>query len=371
MKIALVYDRVNKIGGAERVLEALHELYPDAPLFTLVHDPSGAGWAAKFQVITSFLQSIPFAKSNHEYLPLLSIFGFERFDFSQYDLVISVTSTEAKGIITSPRTLHVCYLLTPTRYLWSHHDEYFHKRWLRLLASPFVSFMRLWDFIAAQRPDHIIAISETVKKRTKKYYQRESDVIYPPVNLNSIKNQNIKTELQLPKLFFLVVSRLVRYKRINLAIRACNELDIPLYIVGSGRDFGRLKDLAGPQTVFLGNLTDSELSHYYQKAHALIMPQAEDFGIVALEALTYGTPVITYADSGTNEVVKPGLTGESFYPQTENALVAALEKSMKNSYSQASCRESAMKFSKEMFKQHFSKMIDKFLIEFMKQHTNI
>src|SRR3990167_10742564 len=180
MKVAVVYDRVNKWGGAERVLLALHEMFPDAPLYTSVYDERNAPWAKVFpRVYTSFLQKFPFAKSNHEFLALLMPLAFELFNFDEYDLVISVTSEAAKGIITKPETLHICYMLTPTRYLWSHYDLYFKNPILRFISKPAVNYLRNWDKIAAQRPDKIIAISTEVQRRIKKYYGRESDIVFP------------------------------------------------------------------------------------------------------------------------------------------------------------------------------------------------
>jgi hypothetical protein len=184
MKVALVYDRVNKWGGAERVLLTLHEMFPDAPLYTSVYDEDRAPWARVFpRIYTSFLQKIPFAKSIHEFLGTLMPMAFELFNFDEYDLVISVTSEAAKGIITKPGTKHVCYMLTPTRYLWSHYDLYFRNPLLRFISKPFVSYLRTWDKMAALRPDKIIAISSEVKRRIKKYYKLESEIVYPPCKI--------------------------------------------------------------------------------------------------------------------------------------------------------------------------------------------
>ena len=183
MKVALVYDRVNKWGGAERVLLALHKLFPDAPLYTSVYNPKTAPWAEVFDVRTSFLQQFPYAQSNHElYAPLMPL-AFESFLFDQYELVISLTSEAAKGILTKPKTMHLCYCLTPTRYLWSAHKEYFKDKKSRVLARPFISYLRTWDVVASQRPDVYIAISKEIQGRINKYYGRESTVVYPPVEL--------------------------------------------------------------------------------------------------------------------------------------------------------------------------------------------
>lgn len=184
MKVAIVYDRVNKWGGAERVLLTLHKMFPKAPLYTSVYDAKNAKWAKVFpKIYTSFLQKIPFAKSNHELLAPFMPFVFSRFNFDNYDLVISVTSEAAKGIITRPETLHVCYCLTPTRYLWSHYSLYFKNPFLKFLSKPVINYLRKLDKVSAQRPDIMIAISTEVQKRIKKYYDRDSEIIFPPCTI--------------------------------------------------------------------------------------------------------------------------------------------------------------------------------------------
>ena len=317
MKVALVYDRVNKIGGAERVLEVLHEIWPEAPLYTAVYYPPGAPWAKKFKVIPSFLNKWPLAKKHHELYPWLTPLAFESFDFSDFDLVISITSAEAKGIITKPKTKHFCYCLTPTRYLWSGYSDYFFNKGLRWLAQPMVGWMRNWDKIAAQRPDEYLAISQEVQRRIKKYYHRESIVLYPPIDTEKFypteKNQNGD--------YFLIVSRLVSYKKIDLAVKAFNKLCLPLKIVGTGNQMFKLKTSAASNIEFLGELTDQELLSYYQDCRALIFPQKEDFGLVPLEAQSCGKPVIAFAGGGALETVIEGKTGTFFKPQSVKALM--------------------------------------------------
>lgn len=351
MKIALVYDRVNKIGGAERILTALNELYPEAPLYTLVYDKKRAAWAQGFKIHTSFLQKIPFARVFHEFFPILPIFAFEQFDFKRFDIVISVTSTEAKAIITGPQTLHMSYILTPTRYLWSHYWDYFQNKFLRILSLPAISIVRIWDYFVSSRPDVLIAISKESARRISKYYRRSSKVIYPPVDIKKFKVESLK--LKDKEDYFLIVSRLVDYKRIDIAIEACNKLKLPLKIVGTGLARKKLESLAGPTVTFLGNLTDVDLTHYYQNCGALLTPQEEDFGIVAVEALAHGKPVIAYGAGGIKEIIIKGKSGEFFYPQTKEALIAALEKFAKKTYSSHFCTREAERFSKEHFKQEF------------------
>lgn len=210
MKVALVYDRLNKLGGAERILVAFSELFPQADWYTSVWDKSGASFSRDWHVTSSFLSKIPFFRRRHEYLPLLMPFIFESFDFSQYDLVISIGSAECKGIITKPKTLHLHYCLTPTRYLYSHQAEYLKNPFYQLLAKP----LQTWDLVAATRPDKMIAISTQVKKRIKQYYHRDSEIIFPPVDTLRFAKKRIHefTDLRFDK-YFLVVSRLVPYKK--------------------------------------------------------------------------------------------------------------------------------------------------------------
>ncbi|MBI2309955.1 glycosyltransferase [Candidatus Collierbacteria bacterium] len=339
MRVALVYDRVNKFGGAERVLTALHEIWPEAPLFTGVYDSEVAGWAKGWDIRTSFLQSFPFAKKWHEGFGWMMPLAFESFDFSEFDVIISVTSEAAKGIITNPRQLHICYLLTPTRYLWSHANEYLSEipTALKPLARIAQVKLRVWDFMAAQRPDYFLSISKLVQRRCWKYYRREAEVVYPMLGLSSSLNVERRTlnvdqrsthsaQRSAVKSYFLVVSRLVPYKRIDLAIKAYNRLKLPLVIVGTGSEEKSLKRLAGRTIKFTGYLTDQGLIEYYRNARAIIMPQEEDFGLTAVEALSFGVPVISYKHSGAAEMIKDGETGILFGEQSVNSLAEAIKK---------------------------------------------
>lgn len=320
MKVALVYDRVNKWGGAERVLLALHKIFPKAPLFTSVYDKENAKWARVFDVRTTFLQKIPFAKSHHDLLASFMPIAFETFNFDEYDVVISVTSEAAKGIVTKPGTLHICLCLTPTRYLWSGYKEYFKNPMLRLVSRPIVMLLRKWDFAAAQRPDSYIAISQEVARRLKKYYKKAAPVIYPPIEL-------LRTRLpqKATNDYFLVVCRLVPYKKIDIAIKACNRLQLPLKIVGTGSEENYLRSIAGPTVEFVGNLTDNELIRYYNECAALLFPGLEDLGLTVLEAQQYGKPVIAYKGGGAMETIIEGKTGEFFAPQSASALTKKLQ----------------------------------------------
>lgn len=348
MKVALVYDRINKWGGAESVLLALHEIWPDAPLYTSVYDKSLTPWANAFKVRTSFLQKLPLPKNAHEYYPFLMGIAFESFNFDEYDVVISVTHEFAKAIITKPKTLHLCYCLTPTSYLWSGYDNYFQNDFLRTLSQPLVKYLRWYDKIVAQRPDKYVAISKTVQERIKKYYVRDSDLIYPPVNLGNFGHKGD---------FFLVVSRLVPNKKIDIAIKACNELNLPLKIVGTGREEQKLKSIAKNNIEFLGNLTEEELRKYYQSCLALIVPGEEDFGIVSVEAQSFGKPVIAFGAGGSTETIIEGKTGWFFPEQTAQSLVSLIEKIDPRKINSEDCVRNAKKYSLANFKHEFEQYV--------------
>lgn len=351
-KVALVYDRVNKWGGAERVILALHELFPQAPLYTAVYNSQKASWASIFQVKTSFLQSLPFASAHHEYLPLLMPLAFESFSFDKYDLVISVTSEAAKGIITKPDTKHVCYCLTPTRYLWSGYEDYFSNKLFRNLTRPATLYLKKWDLVASQRPDKYIAISNEVKERIKKYYGRDAEVVYPPAGISNSKFQIPNFKLEQNE-YFLVVSRLVPYKRIDIAIEACNELRVPLKIIGIGSEYKRLKRIAGPTIDFLGSVTDKELAVYYASCKALLFPGKEDFGLTMVEASIFGKPVIAYKAGGAIEIVEEGKTGLFFEIQNKDFLKKAILRFEKMNFDKNERRSISEKFSFDHFNNSF------------------
>lgn len=355
MKLALVYDRVNKFGGAERVLLALREIWPEAPLFTSVYHPQGAPWAENFKVIPSFLQKFPSARTHHELYPFLMPLAFEKFNFDDFDVVISLTSEFAKGVITKPHTFHLCYCLTPTRYLWSSYSEYFQSSIFRFFTQPIVSYLRAWDQIAAQRVDEYLAISENVKRRIKKYYGRDSTVIYPPVDTEFFQPGKKKKEEK----YFLVVSRLVSYKRVDLAIRAFNQLGWPLKIIGDGFARRALERLAEKNIEFLGqSLTDKEVLGYYQNCRALVFAGREDLGLVALEAQACGKPVVAFRGGGIPETIIEGKTGELFYPQTTESLRETVLKFDEKRYNPDICRQKAQRFDLRRFKKRFKKFVE-------------
>lgn len=354
-KVAIVYDRVNKWGGAERVLLTLLELFPEATLFTSVYDSVGAPWARNFkEVKTSFLQRVPFAKRNHEYFALAMPVAFESFDFSKFDLVISVTSEAAKGIITGPGTTHICYCLTPTRYLWSGRKTYFNSVLKQKLSKPLVGYLRNWDKQASARADRMVGISTAVQKRIAKYYARESAIIFPPVEISKFSlNKRMSGD------YYLLVSRLVGYKKVDLAVKAFKKINRKLVIVGVGREEKKLKRLAGEskKIKFLGSVTDYELTKLYSEAKALVFPQNEDFGLVAVEAQAAGVPVIALARGGALDTVSSQVTGIFFNKQTSESLIQAVKIFEGTALKEKNIRENAKRFSKERFLNEFATML--------------
>ena len=355
MNVALVYDRVNKIGGAERVLLSLHELFPDAPLYTAVYDSKRASWAKVFQVKPTWINLIPLAKTNHELFPWLTPFAFESIDFDDFDLVITVTSAEAKSIITKPKTKHICYCLTPTRYLWSGFNFYSNKAGISsFFLKLFAPMLRKWDLVASTRPDYMIAISARVAKRIKQYYKRSVDaVIYPPVQTDifvaSLKSRND---------YYLYVSRLVPYKRPDIVIDSFNKKGYPLVVVGTGSEKNNLIKRAKGSITFAGStVSDSELLEFYQHCRAFVFAGDEDFGIVAAEAQSCGKPVIAYKASGMSEIVIDGKTGILFDKQTISSLLAAIEKERTMTFDSALCRSQGMRFDEHRFKEEFRTFI--------------
>ncbi|RJQ26262.1 glycosyltransferase family 4 protein [Candidatus Parcubacteria bacterium] len=374
MKTAIVYDRINKWGGAERVLLALHKMFPQAPIYTSVFDNKNASWSSVFRVKPSFLQKIPKAKNSHELFAPLMPFAFESFSFEEYDLVISVTSEASKAIVTKPQTLHICICLTPTRYLWSGYSEYFKNRLLSLISKPLVSYLRFWDKIVSSRPDYYIAISREVQSRIKKYYSRDSKVIYPPVDLAFSKlvfsvQYKEKAKLNANQLdarrfsYFLVVSRLVPYKRIDLAIKAANNLSVPLKIIGKGREFKKLKKISGKTIEFIRDVSDDQLINYYKNCKALIFPGIEDFGLVMVEAQACGKPVIAFREGGAREIIREGITGEFFNEQNTESLTKVLKNFDNNRYNSKNCIENAKRFSFRKFEKELSGFINSKLKE--------
>ncbi len=354
MRVALVYDWLDSWGGAERLLLNLAKIFPQAPVYTSLYRPKKASFAKNFPKIkTSFLQKFSFL--GHRLLAPLMPLAFESFNFDNFDLVISITSFAAKGLITKPGTKHLCYLLTPTRFLWFP-NLYQNQK----IPRPIKNYLKSWDKIAAQRPDKIIAISQTVQERCQKIYKRDCPVIYPPLDKKFLFSNKRKKERKEAD-FFLVVSRLERQKRVDLAIKAFNDLGWPLVIIGTGSQKKKLKKMAKKNVKFLGRVSDQELVNYYQQTQALIFPQEEDFGLVVLEALSQKTPIIAYRAGGAMETVQEGKTGLFFYPQNRAILKKTLLKYHKNDYNKNNFRFGLDKFSQENFISSWQKIIKNYV----------
>jgi glycosyltransferase involved in cell wall biosynthesis len=364
-KVAIVCDWLTGIGGAERVVLELHRLYPAAPIYTSQYDPGGIDWFAGADVRTTWLQRLP--KSLRKFLPLLRAWTFSRLDLSEYDLVLSSSGAEAKGVKTGPQTVHICYCHSPAHYYWIRHDEYvenpgfpFGLNWLaslglRLLVDP----LKRWDRRAAQQPDFMIANSSHTQAMIKRYYRRESTVIHPPVEVERFKLQP-RSELRHG---FVVAGRQTPYKRFDLAIQACDELKVPLLVIGDGPDHRRLEKLAGRGTTFLTNVNDNELADHFATAIGFILPNMDDFGIVAVEALAAGTPVIAYNKGGALDYVQPGKTGLLFEKQTARELAKVLEQAMNKTFDYQTIADSAQQFSVEAFKKNLQDYIKTCLAE--------
>jgi len=368
-KIAFVYDRVNTpYGGAEQVLLALHQLYPQAPLFTAVYQPHQAPWAKVFpQVIPSWLNKIPFFNQLHRWIPFLMPLAFESFDFNGYDIIISITSAEAKGIITKPDQLHLCYLLTPPRYLYQdrahslNSHQIFKIAPIKWLAEKLLNYLTWWDQAAVLRPDIIIPISERVAQRVRQYYPtvKPAKVIYPPVD-NSPKD--IDQDFVIPKKFFLINSRLVSYKHLDQAIIAWKNLQEKLVIIGSGPEEKKLKNLVTTlnltdRVFFYKNLHQSQLNQLYQHCQALIMPGEEDFGIVALEANSFAKPVLINSKSGAAECIDHTLHGVHITREKAEDILKALEKFKKLNFDKTRLLKNVTKYDTNTFTKNFAQVI--------------
>jgi glycosyltransferase involved in cell wall biosynthesis len=363
MKVALVTDFLTQLGGAEKVVEVLHELWPEAPIYTLVYDEKTTrGEFSNYQIRPSSLQKIPLIKKIYRWsLPFMPR-AVERLNFDDYDIVFSVASAFAKGVVTKQNTKSICYLLTPTRYLWSDKDEYMRNlRGLENLARPGLNLLfnklRQWDLRAAKRPNLLIAISQFIKKRIEKYYQRTPEaVIYSPVEVD---NFFVSSEIDKN---FVVVSRPRYYKRIDLIIDAFNHLKLPIKIIGMSKQEGRtLFPKIGSNIEFLGYVSEKEKAQYLSHARAFIHPQEEDFGITAVESMASGRPVIAYRAGGALETVKEGKTGVFFDDQNWQSLADAVLRFNEKDFNPEKIRQHSLKFSKENFKKEITELVQKSL----------
>ncbi|OGL73586.1 hypothetical protein A3E39_03625 [Candidatus Uhrbacteria bacterium RIFCSPHIGHO2_12_FULL_60_25] len=360
VRVALVHDYLVQDGGAERVLMALQEIFPSAPTFTLFFDQERAHPSFQTKDIRpSTLQKWPFTRGHEEWtLPFMPM-AIEQLDLTGFDLVISSSSSFAKGVIVAPGALHVCYLHTPTRFLWQDRMSYVNDlpqpRIVKNVLPHFLHRLRMWDRLAAERPDVVVTNSETSRRRIERYYGRDAEVIHPPVDVATFQRADG------PGSYWLTGGRLVGYKRFDLTVRAFAKLNLPLKVFGTGPELARLKTMAGAKTEFLGRVTDDEKARLYKHAIGFIHPQVEDFGITAVEAMAAGRPVVAFGEGGARETVRDGVTGRVIEAQTWEDLGDAVIRFDASAYDPIAIHAHAETFSKTRFIEKFGALIESLL----------
>jgi glycosyltransferase involved in cell wall biosynthesis len=345
-KTAIIADWLTTMGGAEQVIFELHKHFPQAPIFTTIFNKKKATPFRDADVRTSFLNNYPFAQQKHQLFLRWMPEAIESLDLDEYDVVISSSHSCAKGVITKPETVHICYCHTPIRYAWEmHFDERTHSKnlLLQFVIEKLMHRIRMWDRVAADRVDHFVANSSFVAERIKKYYRREAEVIHPPVKTHTF---NISPS---PQDYLLAVGRLIPYKRFDLIIQVAQKLNMPLKIAGIGPEENRLKKMADKNVEFLGRVNDEELKKLYANCHAFIFPQLEDFGIAPIEAMASGRPVIAYKAGGALDFIVENKTGLFFNEQTVESLERAIIESKKVSWNPVSIKQHAENFSVQTF----------------------
>ena len=355
MHVAIVHDYLNQYGGAERVLEALHELYPDAPVYTSIYDPESMPAAYRaWDIRTSWMQRLPGWRRYFRHYMLLYPSAFESFNFNGYDLILSSSSAFAKGVIPGPGTRHVCYCHTPMRFAWRT-DSYVERENIggigRITLSILLTYVRLWDAMASTRVDTFVANSREVAGRIQRYYGREAAVVPPPVDLppyQAVSQEN----------FYVAGGRLIPYKRLDLAVQAFTALNLPLKIFGEGRDRARLQAMAGPNIEFLGFVSEEQRRDLFARCQGFVFPGEEDFGITPLEAMAAGRPVIAFAGGGVLDTVIEGVTGRFFYTPDAAALAAAVAAARTDRYDPLAIRRHAASFSRDVFLSRMRAIIE-------------
>jgi glycosyltransferase involved in cell wall biosynthesis len=365
--VALVHDYLNQYGGAERVLEELHGLFPDAPIYTSMYDPATMPAAYRtWDIRTSFMQRLPLVTRRHQAYLMAYPLAFESLDLSAYDLVISNSSAFCKGVITGPDALHICYCLTPMRWAWRYRD-YVERERLGVLARaalpPFIHYLRLWDTLSAGRVDHYVAISRAVAGRIRKYYGRQAEIIYPPVDTLRFSPRGSGGG------YYLTVARLIPYRRIDLVVDAFNRLGLPVKIVGDGRDRARLEARAGRSIEFLGRVSDEALADLYAGCRAYLILAEEDFGIAPVEAQASGRPVVAYAAGGALDTVIDGETGVLFHQQSPEALSDAVRRIEGTSFDPIRIRAHAEQFSASVFRDRLLGFVTRAYDEFSERRA--
>lgn len=352
-KIALVHEYLTNFAGSEQVLLALHELYPDAPIYTAIYNPEKCPQFKSADVRTSFLQRFPKAKTKHQvYIPLMPL-AVEGYDLSEYDIVISDSHIATKGVITKPGTTHICYCHTPIRYAWSQEvDPRASGSWLARLAA---HYLRLWDSAAISRVDHWIANSSYIAERIHKFYRTEATVIHPPVDtaaMGEVKNNKVED-------YYVYSSRLIDYKKPDMVIEAFNKLGKKLVVLGRGPMLEQLQAMANSNIEFISRfISYEEMADLFSKASAMIFPAEEDFGIVMVDMLSCGRPVIAYGAGGARDIIKPGVSGEFFNEQSAEAIIKAVASFDPMRYDSNEIRRSAKLFDRELFKKKMKAYVD-------------
>ncbi len=363
MKVALIHDHLAQNGGAERILRYFQEIFPEAPTYTLVYKKEATGGIFdKRKIRTSFIQKLPFGVRHYRWYLSLMPAAVEKYDLKDFEVVLSSSSSFAKGVIVGPKTLHICYCHTPTRFLWSDTHQYLadlsYNKYIKNLISLLLPRLRVWDQLSAQRVDQFIANSENVRKRIKKYYRRESTIIYPPVEIEKFKIAQ-KTDK-----YFLTGGRLVAYKRFDLVVKAFNALGIPLKIFGDGPEEKKLRKIAKSNIQFLGIISEEKKRELFSESRAFINPQEEDFGITILESLASGRPVIALNQGGALEIIEEGKNGHFFEEQSWEAIADKVVRFKPERFDPVKIRETVMKFNVSNFKEQMKSFIEKSWQEF-------
>ena len=363
MRVALIHDWLTGMRGGEKVLDALCEIFPDADIHTLFHVRGAvAPSIERHRIRTSFVQWLPFAARQYRrYLPLFP-FAVERFDLDAADLVISSSHCAVKAVVAPGRARHICYCHSPMRYAWDQFDAYFGAERVgrtanRWLYRPVMARLARWDAATAGRVDRFVANSAHVAARIRRYYNRQATIVHPPVDTGFYTPADVHTSPSRES-HFLIVSALVPYKRLDLAIDACARVGAPLHVVGDGPDRERLERLAGPTVTFRGRLTDEQVRDEYRRAQAVLLPGEEDFGIVPVEAQACGTPVVALARGGALETVIDGETGVLFSELMAPSLAAALERLAAVRFDAGRLRRHAERFSRSRYLEEMRAVID-------------
>lgn len=364
MKVALVHDYLAQDGGAEKVLQAFHEVWPEAPVFVLFYDKDKMPRFREVDVRESFISRLPFGRTHYQwFLPFMPV-ATERHNLHDFDVVLSSTSAFAKGVLTRPETLHISYCHTPTRYLWTDTHEYIadlrYNFLIKSLLPRLIHRMRIWDKMSVDRVDYFIANSDTVRNRIQKYYRRESDIIYPPVDTHKFFISHDIGD------YFITGGRMVPYKRFDLVVQVFNRLRWSLKIFGSGPELENLKKMSYPNIEFLGRISDEEKAKLLSRSKAFIHPQVEDLGITPIESMASGRPVIAYPVGGATETVIPGLTGIFFYEQTWESLLEAILNFEEKNWDSEKIRAHALKFSSDNFKNKIKHRVNNRYEEFQR-----